>query len=168
MLELGCGLGVPGMIYHMLGSNVILTDQEDILTQLEKNVLDNFPSTSTARVDGSQHYIRAMPLSWSREGVHSLLEQLHLSTDGFDIVLNCDCVFEPLYGKSWHLLNETIDELLKVNPKCVVVSSMERRGQADGIDLFIDEMKEMEFVGSVEKVYFDEKRKIEIYVTRGL
>lgn len=168
MLELGCGLGVPGMIYHMLGSNVILTDQEDILTQLEKNVLDNFPSTSTARVDGSQHYIRAMPLSWSREGVHSLLEQLHLSTDGFDIVLNCDCVFEPLYGKSWHLLNETIDELLKVNPKCVVVSSMERRGQADGIDLFIDEMKEMEFVGSVEKVYFDEKRKVEIYVTRGL
>ena len=165
MLELGCGLGVPGMIYHMLGSNVILTDQEDILTQLEKNVLDNFPSTS---LDGSQHYIRAMPLSWSREGVHSLLEQLHLSTDGFHIVLNCDCVFEPLYGKSWHLLNETIDELLKVNPKCVVVSSMERRGQADGIDLFIDEMKEMEFVGSVEKVYYDEKRKIEIYVTRGL
>jgi len=168
MLELGCGLGVPGMIYHMLGSNVILTDQEDILTQLEKNVLDNFPYTSTARVDGSQHYIRAMPLSWSREGANSLLEQLHLSTDGFDIVLNCDCVFEPLYGKSWHLLNETIDELLKVNPKCIVVSSMERRGQADGIDLFIDEMKEMEFVGSVEKVYYDEKRKIEIYVTRGL
>ena len=44
---------------------------------------------------------------------------------------------------------------------------MERRGPVDGIDLFIDEMKEMEYVGSVERVYYDEKRKIEIYVTRG-
>lgn len=83
------------------------------------------------------------------------------------ICIHVDCVFEPLYGKSWHLLNETIDELLRVNPKCVVVSSMERRGPADGIDLFIEEMKNMEFVGCVEKVYYDEKRKIEIYVTRG-
>lgn len=177
LLELGCGLGVPGMIYHLLGSNVVLTDQEDILTQLEKNVADNFPSTvisndETSSLDSDapakQHYIRAMPLSWSRTGVNSLLEQLQLSTAGFDIVLNCDCVFEPLYGKSWHLLNETIDELLKVNPKCVVVSSMERRGPADGIDLFIEEMKGMEHVGSVEKVYYEEKRRIEIYVTRGL
>jgi predicted nicotinamide N-methyase len=174
LLELGCGLGVPGMIFHLLGSNVVLTDQEDILTQLEKNVRENFPSTSISNESSSsdataaQHYIRAMPLSWSRTGVHSLLEQLQLSTAGFDIVLNCDCVFEPLYGKSWHLLNETIDELLRVNQKCVVVSSMERRGPADGIDLFIKEMKEMEYVGSVEKVYYDEKRNIEIYVTRGL
>ena len=180
LLELGCGLGVPGMVYHMLGSNVVLTDQEDILTQLVKNVQDNFPSTCISNESSSSsssssfdattlqhHYIRAMPLSWSREGVHSLLEQLQLSKAGFDIVLNCDCVFEPLYGKSWHLLNESIDELLKVNPKCVVVSSMERRGPVDGIDLFIDEMKEMEYVGSVERVYYDEKRKIEIYVTRG-
>lgn len=174
LLELGCGLGVPGMIYHMLGSTVVLTDQEDILVQLEKNVEDNFPSTAISNKASSPdsafatQYIRAMPLSWSREGVHSLLEQIQLSTAGFDIVLNCDCVFEPLYGKSWHLLNETIDELLRVNPKCVVVSSMERRGPADGIDLFIEEMKNMKNVGNVEKVYYDEKRKIEIYVTRGL
>ena len=173
LLELGCGLGVPGMIYHMLGSNVVLTDQEDILAQLVKNVEDNFPSTamtssSSSSSDSNQHYIRAMPLSWSRTDVQSLLEEVQLSTAGFDIVLNCDCVFEPLYGNSWHLLNETIDELLRVNPKCIVVSSMERRGPADGIDKFIDEMKEMEYVGSVDKVYFEEKRNIEIYVTRGL
>ena len=36
----------------------------------------------------------------------------------------------------WHLLNETIDELLKVNPQCVVLSSMERRA-ADVIDIYI-------------------------------
>ena len=66
----------------------------------------------------------------------------------------------------WHLLNETIDELLKVNPKCVVISSMERK-TAYGIDLFLEEMRNMEHVGDVENVWYEEGRKIEIYVTRG-
>eukprot|EP00571_Detonula_confervacea_P011882 CAMPEP_0172302460 /NCGR_PEP_ID=MMETSP1058-20130122/4158_1 /TAXON_ID=83371 /ORGANISM="Detonula confervacea, Strain CCMP 353" /LENGTH=273 /DNA_ID=CAMNT_0013012943 /DNA_START=54 /DNA_END=872 /DNA_ORIENTATION=+ len=145
LLELGCGLGVPGMIYHLIGGNVVLTDQAEILSQLEKNVVDNFPST-----DNKEHAIRAMPLSWSRSDVSGLLKQLGRSSIGFDVVLNCDCVYEPLYGDSWHLLNETIDELLKVNPKCVVISSMERRA-ADGIDNFLEEMRNMEHVGSVEK-----------------
>jgi hypothetical protein len=44
---------------------------------------------------------------------------------------------------------------------------MERRA-ADGIDLFIEEMKNMEHVGSVEKVWSDEQKRIEIYITRGI
>ena len=43
---------------------------------------------------------------------------------------------------------------------------MERR-QADGIDLFLEEMRNMDHVGTVEKVWVEEGRKIEIYVTRG-
>ena len=184
MLELGCGLGVPGMIYHLLGGNVVLTDQIDIISQLEKNVKQNFPRTAvtskcsiettsaeeSADADNEQqHTIQAMPLSWSRDGICYLLQQLGRSTTGFDIVINCDCVFEPLYGKSWHLLNETIDELLKVNPQCIVVSSMERRGVHDGIDAFVEEMRDMDHVGSVDRVWCEEgKRKIEIYITRGI
>lgn len=164
LLELGCGLGVPGMIYHLLGGDVVLTDQADILSQLEKNVVDNFPSDDD---DKQQNKIQAMPLSWSRADISALLKQLGRSDTGFDVVLNCDCVYEPLYGLSWHLLNETIDELLKVNPKCVVISSMERRA-ADGIDNFLEEMRNMDHVGSVEKVWVDEGRKIEIYLTRGI
>ena len=186
ILELGCGLGVPGMIFHLLGCNVVLTDQIEILSQLEKNVLDNFPNTSDCNKEKEhptisdnfpntsdcnkekeQPTINAMDLSWSRSDANSLLEKLGRSDTGFDIVLNCDCVYEPLYGDSWHLLNETIDELLKVNPKCLVVSSMERR-QADGIDQFLEEMRSMGNVGSVEKVWSEEKRKIEIYMTRGI
>ncbi|KAL7534643.1 hypothetical protein ACHAXR_006009 [Thalassiosira sp. AJA248-18] len=179
MLELGCGLGVPGMIFHLLGGDVVLTDQIEILSQLENNVQKNFPhtalsSTSSDKASSPQesattqhNTIRAMPLSWSRTDINSLLQQMHCSSTGFDIVINCDCVYEPLYGKSWHLLNETIDELLKVNPQCVVISSMERR-QADGIDNFLEEMRKMDHVGSVEKVWLEEGRKIEIYVTRGI
>jgi len=168
LLELGCGLGVPGMIFHLLGCNVVLTDQIEILSQLEKNVLDNFPNATEEKKDEiKQSTIMAKPLSWSRTDVNSLLDDLGKSDSGFDIVVNCDCVYEPLYGKSWHLLNETIDELLKLNPQTLVVSSMERRA-ADGIDLFIEEMKNMEHVGSVEKVWSDNEKRIEIYITRGI
>jgi len=167
LLELGCGLGVPGMIFHLLGCNVVLTDQIEILSQLEKNVLGNFPNAEEEKKDEIKQSIIAKPLSWSRTDVNSLLNDLGQSNSGFDIVVNCDCVYEPLYGKSWHLLNETIDELLKVNPQTLVVSSMERRA-ADGIDLFIEEMKNMEHVGSVEKVWSDDERRIEIYITRGI
>ena len=92
------------MIFHLLGCNVVLTDQAEILSQLQKNVVDNFPSTTEESTsdDGKkkqQPTIQAMPLSWSRTDVHDLLEQLEKSTVGFDIVVNCDCVYEPLYGK---------------------------------------------------------------------
>jgi len=106
MLELGCGLGVPAMIYHLLGGGTVLTDQAEILSQLEKNVMDNFPKTAITSAnakDGSdlkkKSTIQAMPLSWSRTDINDLLQQLGRSSDGFDIVINCDCVYEPLYGK---------------------------------------------------------------------
>ena len=43
---------------------------------------------------------------------------------------------------------------------------MERR-VADGIDDFLEEMRNMTHVGVVEKVWHEEGRQIEIYVTRG-
>jgi len=179
LLELGCGLGVPGMIWHMLGGNAVLSDQESIMSQLHVNLRTNFAETTTTRGDneegvkereantpkGVSHAISAHPLSWSRDGVHRLLKDSGY-TDGFDYVLNCDCVYEPLYGKSWELLAEVIDELLKINPNCVVVSSVERR-RADGIDSFVKEMKSCEQVGKVEQVLRDDKLQLEIYVTTG-
>ena len=183
LLELGCGLGVPGMIWHMLGGNAVLSDQESIMSQLHGNLESNFAETTITKIGAGavergvqggsvatdaekpSHTISAHPLSWSRDGVHRLLEDSGYST-GFDYVLNCDCVYEPLYGKSWELLVEVIDELLKINPKCFVISSVERR-RADGIDSFVERMKSCEHVGNVEQVLRDDKLQLEIYVTTG-
>ena len=166
LLELGAGLAVPGMIYHLMGGDVVVTDQADILSQLEANVEGNFPSPEEdCSAKCSKARIRARALSWSRDGVVGLLSELDMPT-GFDVVLNCDCVYEPLYGKSWVLLNDVIDELLRVNPRTVVVSSMERR-TADGIDDFLAQMRGMEHVADVKMAWRDEKRRIEIYVTTG-
>lgn len=167
LCELGCGLGVPGMIWHQLGYDAVLTDQESIMTQMVENVKSNFPDSWAEEGDGKEDIgagkIFAKPLSWSREGLHTLLESSGFS-EGYDIVLNCDCVYEPLYGKSWVLLADVIDECLKINPKCIIVTSVERR-TADGIDDFVERMRKSDHVGKVEKILEDEGRDLELYIT---
>ena len=178
LCELGCGLGVPGMICHSLGANVILTDQECIMSQLHKNCHKTFPETyvdhqkiinwklhNDEEVKKNHHVLLTHPLTWSRESLHKMLQQTGY-TNGFDFLINCDCVFEPLYKKSWKLLIEVIDECLKINPDTVVITSCERRN-ADGIDNFILEMEQSENVQSVELVRPRDSKNIEIYLTKG-
>jgi hypothetical protein len=178
LCELGCGLGVPGMIWHQVcGGDVVLSDQDRIMSQLRENVKTNFQETQVVDCDNDgtgsieavikqNGSIHVQPLDWSREGYHHLLETTGFSK-GFDIILNCDCVYEPLYGNSWELLAEVIDESLKLNPSCYIVTSVERR-TADGIDNFIMTMRKSKYVGSVEKVLEDKKKKLELYITKGL
>jgi len=186
LLELGCGLGVPGMIYHALGGSVVLTDQEEVMSQLEKNVEMNFTESytscthhdndyesndteNTSKNDRQKATIQALPLNWSRPSLHKLLSQTTCTspTNGFDIVLNCDCIYEPLYGKSWMYLAEVIDECLKINPKCVVLTSVERRN-GDGVDKFLKRLiDEEKHVGSVSKILEDQGDCIEMYLCTG-
>lgn len=162
LLELGCGLGVPGMIAHAaLGAqNVCLTDQDSIMSQLFKNIETNFPDTKETQ-------IKALPLNWSRDGIHDLLEKTGQRDSGFDIVLNCDCVYEPLYGKSWELLVEVMEECLRINPNTIMLTSVERRN-FDGIDEFVQKLQDSPHVSNVEKVFSDVPYKIEIYLARGV
>lgn len=183
LCELGCGLGFPGMIWHTFGGNTVLTEQDSIMSQLKTNIKSNFPeSAAVINDDGEiqnlsqgnlennnknhqQPSIIAHPLNWSRNGFQQLLQSSGY-TNGFDYVLNCDCVYEPLYGKSWELLVEVIDECLKVNPNCVVITSVERRNQ-DGIDTFVERMEQCEHAEEVKKVLDDPSRNLELYVTTG-
>lgn len=160
VLELGCGLGVPGMIASLMGAKVILSDQESLLQQMEKNIETNFRDD-----ERESKIIQAMTLDWSRSNVNELLRDSGM-INGFDVVLNCDCVFEPLYGESWRLLVEVIDELLQVNKNCLILSSVERRN-GDGIEKFLDSMMGSESVSSVQLVQKDKQNNIEIYLTLG-
>lgn len=174
LCELGCGLGVPGMIWHQLGGDVVLSDQNRIMSQLRGNVKTNFKESygiNSDDADSSQLDVKGKasiythPLDWSREGYQDLLRATGFQ-NGFDILLNCDCVYEPLYGKSWEYLVEVIDECLRLNPKCCVVTSVERR-TADGIDEFIQAMERSDHVSKVEKVCEDKAKKLELYITKG-
>jgi hypothetical protein len=135
---------------------------------LVKNVRANFQATCDDTTTNA--LIQAKELSWSREGVKTLLlaqerDRIPLNTTkGFDYVIACDCIFEPLYGESWMLLADVIDELLSINPKTIVLVSCERRNH-DGVDKFISRLRRDEHVGSVLLALA--KGKIEIYKVNG-
>lgn len=162
MLELGCGLGVPGMTLHAMRKwKVVLTDKDPLPKQLETNCKTNFE-------DGYGKSIQSHELDWSKEGVKDLMEKRYFDEEKFDIVLNCDCVYEPLYGLSWQLLLETIDELLRINPKTVMLTSLERR-KADGVDKFLDAVDKSSHVSKVERIAFEsEYPEVHLYRMYGV
>lgn len=182
LLELGCGLGVPGMLWHLLHEEkreqqqqprVVLTDMPDLLPQLEANMQNNFEGYYGRS-------IQAKDLDWSIEGIQKLWKDegdLAISEDGnnrqrkiFDICLNCDCIYEPLYGReSWESLADVLAEISRQSPDTVLISSVERR-TADGLENFIERLQATGVVESVQRVLRNEEDPhhiIEVYVTKG-
>eukprot|EP00930_Biecheleria_cincta_P086909 TRINITY_DN76167_c0_g1_i1.p1 TRINITY_DN76167_c0_g1~~TRINITY_DN76167_c0_g1_i1.p1 ORF type:complete len:298 (-),score=35.92 TRINITY_DN76167_c0_g1_i1:33-926(-) len=124
ILELGCGLGLPGMVCGVLGARVLLTDTPETLGLLLENVKINFSSTSR---------IQAAALSWTREGTRTLARQ----HGPFSLVLCADCVYAPLYGfRSAQKLAECIVSLCAASRSTVALLAVERR-PGDGVPSFL-------------------------------
>lgn len=101
MIELGCGLGVTGMLAHKLSeaaSVSVLTDFGDVCCQVEQNLhLNNF----------SNKKIFAVSHDWGDQNLEistrSLLEKVEIALETGKLkrllVLCADCVHAPLYGQ---------------------------------------------------------------------
>lgn len=140
VIELGCGLGMPGMACAALGANVVLTEVEEVLEILERNVAANFGGDGPGSC-------KAAALRWEPVAAQVLAED---AGGAFDLVLCCDCVFEPLYGESWKALAECLD-VLCAGPETTALISLTRRNHS-GIDLFLaraSEQLELECLCSV-------------------
>ena len=89
----------------------------------------------------------------------------------FDICLNCDCVYEQLYGRaSWEALADVLAEVARLSPQTLLVTCVERRN-GDGLEAFLERL---EGTGTVQtpipRVLHnadDPHHVIEIYVARG-
>ena len=156
LVELGCGLGVPGMVLALQRNfDVTLTDMGALVEQLQRNLDQNECFQSLP--------ITAMALDWSKEGVKELCQ------DGksYDIVLNCDCIYEPLYGTSWKQLIECQEEFLRVRSDAYMLTSIERR-KADGADLYLEAMRASPYVSRIERIAYDQcPPEIELYRACG-
>jgi hypothetical protein len=136
VIELGCGLGVPGMVLHALRRcTVLLTDMGDLVPTLRGNLSKAFPKTdSSAEPTITPNSIAARELDWSARGLNKLAQETGLNT--IDVALSCDCIFEPLYGDSWEHLLECQVALLRSNPIAFVLTIVERR-KFDGIEQYL-------------------------------
>lgn len=158
VVELGCGLGVPGMILAMARKcQVVLTDQDDLLSQLQTNrktLLEASPDLS----------LEVAALDWSAKEVEALMQ--HHGT--FDVVLNCDCIFEPLYEDSWKRLAECQEAFFKKSSTTFMLTVVERRS-FDGIEKYLERMASSAMVEKVEKIslLFDAPPEVELYRIYG-
>jgi len=180
------------MAWSCWGGNSILTDQESLVGQLSGNVTENFsPPASQSQMTtmnvegeikkgGGRSNVEVHPLTWSRAGIRRLLRDTNRTSKGFNVALNCDCVYDPLYGvDSRKMLVEVIDELLTVNVDTVVITSVERR-RGDGVDEFLRDMTNMRLGGGdgdadtgeengnevdVRLAFVAKDEPIEIYIT---
>ncbi|EKX44730.1 hypothetical protein GUITHDRAFT_109509 [Guillardia theta CCMP2712] len=155
LLELGCGTGVPGMCCRILGGEVLLTEQPQLIPLLDENLQRNF--------SGDAH-IRAEPFSWGEECAKSIRAE-HGS---FRFVLACDCIFAPLYGDSWRLLADSLHVLLQaeearpeggLEPPIGILAMQRRNG--DQVDTFFEYLRSLNDQWVVNLVY--ENKPIEIY-----
>jgi predicted nicotinamide N-methyase len=143
VLELGCGLGIPGMICSLLGAKqVILSEQDQLVPLLVKNIESNFAprrSNEDNSVNSTEDNAtaaatpQAVALNWGVEEAELILS--NRKGERFDVILICDCVFEPLYGDSWKLLCETLGVIV-FDDSTEVLISCERRSE-DAIDDFL-------------------------------
>jgi hypothetical protein len=168
ILELGCGLGVPGMVLHALypdTCDVVLTDQEALLEPLRSNIAKLVDATHATATT-----IRAEALDWT-ESIHQWCHRMGYE-HGFDVVLNCDCIYEPLYGDSWKDLCKCQTDLLRLRPSTVMLTVVERRAH-DGVDLYLHAIAQSDAVSHVTRIPFTSSAmgnvppEIEIYRIYG-
>eukprot|EP01065_Artemidia_motanka_P036444 TRINITY_DN44367_c0_g1_i1.p1 TRINITY_DN44367_c0_g1~~TRINITY_DN44367_c0_g1_i1.p1 ORF type:complete len:329 (+),score=83.37 TRINITY_DN44367_c0_g1_i1:71-1057(+) len=121
VVELGCGLGLPGMVASLVGApRVFLTDRELVSALAEENARRNGLDGAVGRC-----------LDWSDGGFAGLLQE----TGEPAVIIACDCIFFPLFGSSAPLL----DALLGLaGPRTLCVVSSERRPE-DGFQRFCDD-----------------------------
>lgn len=158
VVELGCGLGVPGMILAMSRKcQVVLTDQDDLLPQLQTNRTTLFETRPELSLEVEE-------LNWSAREVEKLMER----HGAFDVVFNCDCIFEPLYGDSWKHLADCQEAFFKKSPSTFMLTVVERR-TFDGIEKYLDRMASSPMVEKVEKLSlsFDAPCEVELYRIYG-
>ncbi|XP_078060205.1 EEF1A lysine methyltransferase 3-like [Mustelus asterias] len=93
VIELGAGTGILGILAVLLGGNVTITDQPNVLKQIQHNVTASIPMSCRDRVN-----IRA--LSWG-------CDHAQFPSD-YDIILGGEIVY---YSKTYPLLVSTLQHL---------------------------------------------------------
>ncbi|KAL1527452.1 hypothetical protein AB1Y20_016117 [Prymnesium parvum] len=122
VLELGCGLGLPGIVCALLGAApVVLTDRGAVAALAEEG----------CRANPQLAAVRGVTLEWEEAAVKDLVTK-HFNGQPPGVIIACDCIFAPMFGDSFLLL-EVLSAL--AGPKTRIIVGLERRPK-DGAEAF--------------------------------
>jgi len=138
VVELGCGVGLPGFVCGVAGARVALTDRGVVAELCEENIACVRGELAAQAGDAGGFKVLDMfasELEWtSPESVQKTVDRLGGPPD---LIIGTDVIFLPLYGKS----NPLLDVLLSLcHADCTVLLSCERR-PGDGLVAFFDNSK---------------------------
>ncbi|GAA5938087.1 hypothetical protein JCM10213_000828 [Rhodosporidiobolus nylandii] len=108
VLEVGCGLGLPGIVAARKGaSKVVLSDFDD-----EKMLLDTAHAVEEALPSSVQQRIEVAGHTWGTS-----IEPLRRASSSYDLILVADCVWETTLHAP---LIRTLSALLAACPSAVI------------------------------------------------
>ena len=148
ILELGAGLGLPGLVAaatidecnnndrnNSAGAAstpdrgaIILTDLPLVVDTLRRNV-----SSAMATLGLAADAVSVEAFMW---GDHERLGEL-VGSQGADVVLCADCVY---FAKSHECLLQTFAELIRLNPSVVILMCQKRRNQRTEDEFFLKKL----------------------------
>lgn len=137
VVELGCGLGLPGFLCQLLGAQTVALTDRGLIADMCQRAID---------LNGLSGMV-ATRLEWA-DGAASAVVNDHLEGRAPDFVIACDCVFERLWND--FLLLTALRAVAGPDTACLV--AVERR-LGDGMDRFLLEAEktfDVEFLWALD------------------
>lgn len=119
-VELGCGLGLPGLVARLLGAAPsLLTDRREVSELAEE----------ACRINdlGDAHGVE---FAWEENAARQLVAE-RLGGVPPDVVIACDCIFAPLFGDS-HLLLKMLVALAGAGTTIILALERRPKDSAEG------------------------------------
>ncbi|KAJ3271894.1 hypothetical protein HDV01_006108 [Terramyces sp. JEL0728] len=147
IVELGAGVGIPGMIASKLGCSVVMTDKSDILPNLRECVVANGLSAQVKELDWLKSY----------------------QSEDYDYIIGSDLFYDP---PLFEPLIAAVYQIFQKNKNCMFITSYHERSSKRNIDYLLTRWgmtaqvipTDLDFLKSVESYFTLTKGGVETAV----
>lgn len=160
VVELGCGLGLAGIVLAQLGAHVTLTDLDKVIDLTQKSIVDN----GLCHRRHGKGFAEAVVLDWAAASNRALIDSL--TSTPLDLVVAADSSYDDQDGTSPEpsTFFETCKALCTRKTMCIL--AVERRRQSTYNDFMAAANRSFTQVSRLphpKGALFDKSRHVELW-----